>query len=629
MNLKIGFMSPSWNRSELIWNAENLPSINNNAVWLIFLDELGLGNRIKNYLEALNETVVTVKFDNSFAKENDNHFTLNPHNSENYDSLFQKLNLENASTVNIIHLGSFSNFDASFLDYPDDNIQYLSFYSLLFIAQAISRLNISQQVNVEVVSNHVHQVNGDEILSPKKLLILGPCGVIPKEIPNVRCFNVDLLSENINSSTGDKLLPNLIGEFDESNSDRLIAYRGNFRWIKKYDRVDVAKGVKGNVSSLLVKKNRVRQRGVYLITGGTGGIGLTIAKYLAKEFQAKLVLTQKSEIPEKSKWKKILAKDQVDDILKEKLELLIELEELGGEVIVFKADASNPKEMKNVMAGTKNIFGEINGVIHSAGIVNAGIIQAKEKISIQNVFAPKIDGTLILHDLIKDMNLDFFALCSSVTSIITPYAEIDYSAANAFLDSFAQYSNSSDKFFTVSINWSGWSEIGQLVKLKVLKGTEKWKEEALKNAILPEQGSEAFKLIMNSNFSQVAVSPESLENDDVKIDLQKLFNIAEQSIRETVEEKDVYIKETVNDKNKFNSTEDELLLIWKDLLGVDGITKTDNFFELGGYSLLAIQLISALRDSFHIDLGLEEIFNTSNLSEMADKINELTSIKVA
>lgn len=227
------------------------------------------------------------------------------------------------------------------------------------------------------------------------------------------------------------------------------------------------------------------------------------------------------------------------------------------------------------------------------------------------------------------MDLDFFALCSSVTSIITPYAEIDYSAANAFLDSFAQYSDSQNKFFTVSINWPGWSEVGQLVKLKALKGTEKWKEEALKNAILPDQGLEAFKQIMNTDFAQIAVSPEALENPAKEIDPRKLFSIAEQSFPDAVEEKDAHIKETAKDKNKFNSTEDELSFIWKDLLGVDGITKTDNFFELGGHSLLAIQLISALRDTFHIDLGLEEIFNTSNLSEMADKINELTSIKVA
>jgi NAD(P)-dependent dehydrogenase (short-subunit alcohol dehydrogenase family)/acyl carrier protein len=620
------FYIPGWKRIGFIYQNEPSSVFTEGTLWLIFLDSKNFGHPISNFLQERGQTVVTVIFGKSFSKENGNNFTIDPRDNGHYTDLFRELKSLNSKSVNIIHLGCFSREDDSCFEYQNDNIQYLGFYSLLFITQSISKLNISLPINIEIITSQVHQVTGDEILCPKKALLLGPCGVIPKEFSNINCFNVDLPIDDVASKLPKELIQKLIGEFDNTNIEHLVAYRGKFRWVKRFDQVELETNGEENLSSQLTKKGRIRQRGVYLITGGTGGIGLTIARYLAESFQARLVLTQKSELPEKSKWKEYLNKSHEDNILNQKLKRLIELEELGAEVLVFGAEVSDEEKMREVIVKTGNVFGEINGVIHSAGIVKAGIIPAKERDSIESVFAPKVNGTLILYDLVKEMKLDFFALCSSITSVITPYAEIDYSAANAFLDSFSQYSNSLDKFYTISINWPGWTEIGQLVNLKVLKGTEKWKEAALKKAISPKDGLEAFKLAINSNFSQIVVSPEPLDNSDLEIYPSQLIDAAVKNFEQSSEEINKSSKNFKDNlDNDISSIEEKLSLIWQDILGVKKINENDNFFDLGGHSLLAIQLISSIRKSFKVDIDLGVLFDVSSLKEMANKILDKVS----
>ncbi|HSD64177.1 MAG TPA: SDR family NAD(P)-dependent oxidoreductase, partial [Ignavibacteriaceae bacterium] len=326
--------------------------------------------------------------------------------------------------------------------------------------------------------------------------------------------------------------------------------------------------------------------------------------------------TQLSDIPPKNKWREIIRENHIDNALNQKLRKLIELEESGGTVTVYTAPVSDKKKMKEVIELVKNRYGEINGIIHCAGIVKPGIISAKEKGTIENVFLSKVEGTLILNDLAKDLHLDFFVLCSSTTSITTPFAESDYSAANAFLDVFAQYSNSVNKFYTLSINWPGWKEIGQLANLKMLKGTEEWKKSALDLAISPQEGLEAFKLALSSDLNQVIVSPESLENFSLKRTAS--------FIPETTQLDDIKIDDEENEKT---NVEENLALIWKDILGVMENGKDDNFFELGGHSLLAMQLISAIRKTFLVDLNLENILDEPTFSAICKKINELISLK--
>jgi acyl carrier protein len=139
------------------------------------------------------------------------------------------------------------------------------------------------------------------------------------------------------------------------------------------------------------------------------------------------------------------------------------MEEAGAEVLVFSADVANQEQMRNVVRQVKERFGTIHGVIHSAGVPGDGVIELKTREIADEVLAPKVRGTLILEELLRNEPLDFFVLCSSLTAFFGAAGQVDYTAANAFLDAFAHSRRTGGGVSTISINWDRWNETGMAV----------------------------------------------------------------------------------------------------------------------------------------------------------------------
>lgn len=141
-----------------------------------------------------------------------------------------------------------------------------------------------------------------------------------------------------------------------------------------------------------------------------------------------------------------------------------ELEELGAEVWVISADVSNFEEMQDVIAQVQEHFGQLNGIIHAAGFLGDSAIWRKTPERVESVLAPKVKGTLVLDALLKGVELDFFALCSSIAATQPLFGQVAHAGANNFLDAFAHYKTSADGTFVVSINWPVWQESGMEVE---------------------------------------------------------------------------------------------------------------------------------------------------------------------
>ena len=136
------------------------------------------------------------------------------------------------------------------------------------------------------------------------------------------------------------------------------------------------------------------------------------------------------------------------------------LEQFGAAVFVATADVADASQMREVVDQAKDRFGGIQGVIHAAGLINDSIIPLKSREAVDQVLAPKIKGTLVLDAVLRGEKLDFFVLFSSVSAISGPVGQVDYAAANAFLDAFAQQKAARDKTFTLAIDWGAWREVG-------------------------------------------------------------------------------------------------------------------------------------------------------------------------
>jgi acyl transferase domain-containing protein/acyl carrier protein len=611
------FYTASWKRTQF---PSDIVHASHPAFWLIIADRYGGGSRLKSKLEALGMSVALVRFGETCVRHADGSFELNPAGIEGYRELFLELERRTAGApIHIVHLGSLTREDEEAAQArPAD--QNFGFFSLLHIAQAMGELRTSIPTKIGVISNRLHSVTGEEDVAPAMATLLGPCGVIPREYPNIKCFNIDLPDSQPFERLPEEWLARIISEYAEEHASRVIAYRGRYRWERHFEPVKLNETPASRAPSGAPVIRRLRPGGVYLITGGTGGLGLAIAGYLAKACRPRLVLTKKSPFPKKSTWNKLAAAPETPAPLRKTITALLEIENRGAEINVLVAEASDREQMRTAVDEALAMYGTINGVIHAAGIVRAGLIQAKTRETADSVLAPKVYGTMVLFDLLKKVKPDFLVVFSSITSILTPYAECDYSAANCFLDAFSCFANDHGGFHTLAINWPGWREVGQLADLATLPGLEGWKQAALERAIMSKDGLEAFKRALNSDLTQVIVSPENL--DHLLRASEETFDPTEYLSR--VQPLDGAFRPPASRQHEAdqvtNPVQAALLKIWSSVFGFEQIGIDDNFIDLGGHSLLAMQIVSRIRSLYQIPFTLRDFFEISTIGQLSSVI---------
>jgi hypothetical protein len=192
---------------------------------------------------------------------------------------------------------------------------------------------------------------------------------------------------------------------------------------------------------------RFRTDGAYVITGGLGGLGRRLARWLVEHGARHVVLLSRRRPSE--------------NVLNE----IRALEEPGVTIAVESADVSDFQAMKAVLERIPSGL-PLRGVIHAAGALDDGVLMQQDWSRFRNVFAAKVDGAWNLHRLTRDLQLDFFVLFSSVASLFGSPGQANHSAANAFLDNLAHYRRTLG-LEGLSINWGAWSEIGAFAERNV------------------------------------------------------------------------------------------------------------------------------------------------------------------
>jgi acyl transferase domain-containing protein/acyl carrier protein len=560
------------------------------SCWVVFADPCGVGAQIVSRLESEGKFVINVMASEQFDKLGERVFALNPHHRGNYESLMKEIRALDKVPARIVHLWGVtpdvatpSNFDW----YTET--QGRGFYSLIYLAQVLGEYGLSDEVQIEVVTNHLQEVTGDESLLPEKATVLGPCKVIPQEYANIKCRVVDISLPAPGSADEERLAENLIGEFAASASEDLVAYRGRHRWLQIFEPVRVAE-----------EGPRLRDRGVYLLTG-MSDIDLALARYLAEAAHARLILLGDEALP--------LAEVQA-------------LEEAGAEVLLLKSDFTSREAVAEIVSQARARFGEINGVVHSASITSGGMIQLKTKEMVAPVFAPKVSGTLALQSALEGSDLDFFVVFSTSLALTGVFGQVDYCAANAFLDAFAHANTLSGKF-TVSIDWH-------------VPQWETWQEESL--ASVPEfqaqfaetraaygiklaEGVEVFRRLVSSSQPQVIVSTQDFQT---LVDEQQ--RAAGVSVLDQLQSSVTVTRTRTEADGDYvppqNEVEAAMAALWEELFGLQRLSVDDNFFELGGNSLLGIQLISRVRKDFQVELPLNTLFESPTAAGLAAAIEQ-------
>jgi amino acid adenylation domain-containing protein len=642
------FYIPSWKRFPI--PGEHARKILANSCWLLFIDDCGLGAQLDRLLEQETQTVVMVKTGSAFLKENHKQFTINPREESDYHTLFDELLRLEQVPDRIVHLwcvtpgGQGDSFRESRpVKHPDFlakafnpvgldrenviNIQYPGYYSLLNIARSLGKLGTRKNIQLAVVTNNMQEVTGGDGLYPGKATVLGPVKVIPREYGNIKCRSIDVdlpvIKPGRLNPRHNKAIKQLRDELISGCSETVTAYRGDYRWVQSIEPIRLETPRPGFPP--------VKEGGVYLLTGGLGGIGLVLAKHLAKKHHARLILTGRTILPPRHQWESFLANPDNDKTLAEKIRTIKTLEQEGKKVLVISADVSRREQMQPAITRAEEQLGPINGIIHCAGLPDGEMIQRRTAETSMNIFKAKLEGTLVLDAIFTDRKEKpaLFILCSSITSILSVIGQVGYCAANAFLDAFAHYRNALDanknndmnRMLTISVNWDRWKGIGIAniaeEKHKELTGGE------LPGGITGSKGIEAFDRIIGDNLPQVVVSTRDLKilpEQDQQLNVStNIKGLEKKPGTQILKPRPQLDSDYIPPRDETQRT---LVNMWSQFFGIETVGIRDDFFELGGDSLKALILLPKIHKELQVEIPITGFFDQPTIEKLSEYIDQ-------
>lgn len=480
---------------EVVWQPQSLPlstlPVKAPAVategrqWLIFADASGYGEALAAQLRQQGDitTLVYAGQEDRSANNEPNtegdtpYFRIDPTQGEDYKRLLAVL----PSLHGIVHLWS---LDIPSLDRVSDLIEnvQLNTGTLLNLLQAVVQLEMPTPSLWLVTSNAQAVRKDDRVVGVLQSPLWGMGKVIALEHPELNCVSIDLDREGFPDEQAQFLAAELRAASEFTRTARphesQVAWRNGTRYVARLKRYQ-----KHPPTS---PKMLIRPDATYLITGGLGGLGLLVARWMAEQGATHLVLIGRGQ-------PKPAAQQQLQEIAA-----------LGATVTVAQADVGIRSQVADVLAQIDKAY-PLAGIVHAAGVVDDGILLQQNWARFRKAFVPKVEGAWHLHTLTKEMPLDFFVCFSSSAGLLGNGGQANYAAANAFLDAFAHHRRRQG-LPALSINWDAWSEVGMAARLKQASSqsaTVGQDSSTLK--IAPEQGLQLFAYLLQQPSAQIAV----------------------------------------------------------------------------------------------------------------------------
>jgi acyl transferase domain-containing protein/thioesterase domain-containing protein/acyl carrier protein len=461
------FSAPCWRESTVDESNEPTPTR-----ILVLGDDGGIGHRVGAALSARGIEVVEVGLGDVFSRTSTHRYTLDSGRGKDaFSELFEMLREDGLTPELILHTWLLEAVGSGVSEATRaQEIQERGFFSLLALAQALGDEIVTERVTVEVLTSGLHAIEEGDEIEPDKATVIGPIRVIPKELPNVSCKSIDVTipterhhrwarrpgSEDRKAdSTASALADVVLSEARDDRSD-LIAYRGDLVERRsrrlRLDYESVALSTASEPDPLVPDR-------CYVLVGGLGGVGSVFTEYFARELRAQLVILQRSPIPPRGEWEAIIARGD-DRRLARRLQELIGLESQGAKVLVLQADVCDRFALDEAFEQATTQFGKIEGIINLAAHMNDGLLLEKLPADAEAVLGPKVLGTKNLYALAEQHGVPRLILFSSTSAIIGAAGQIDYAAANAFLDAFASRPPTGAGPRVISINWGVWNNLG-------------------------------------------------------------------------------------------------------------------------------------------------------------------------
>ena len=348
----------------------------------------------------------------------------------------------------------------------------------------------------------------------------------------------------------------------------------------------------------------------YLVTGGLSGLGLVVAQWMAEQGARHLVLIGRSAPSQDA------------------LETIRAMEQKGVQVVVALGDVADRVHLNEVFAKFGRALPPLAGVVHAAGIVDDGVLLHQDCDRFKKVLAPKMTGSWHLHELTRDLPLDFFVMFSSAVSLLGSAGQGSHVAACAFQDALAYYRRANG-LPALTIDWGPWAEVGAATRRAVsqslhVKGVQ---------SISSEQGLHVLENLLSANRTRVGYLAIDWEQYSERLPIEFKSALLSGLIRKrkTSAIKIEEPKSVLQELNQAPPAKRKQLLIEyvkSRALGVLGLESTQQLdlkqplSDLGLDSLMAVELRSVLGKDLGRSLSATLVFDYPTVATLSDYLAE-------
>ncbi|AFY58525.1 polyketide synthase family protein [Rivularia sp. PCC 7116] len=561
--------------------------------WLIFADSNGIGSALASLLEESGQKFLLVYPGEKYEICDEQKLQINPGKLADYQRLLQEVSCEK-----IINLWSLDSSSAQKTTIDSLHIdQHRNCGSLLYLVQALSLIhNVSSRLYL--ITQNAQPVEETNNFAISQAPVIGLGRVVAIEHPEIWGGIIDLPDADVGQTA--KIL---FEELWQSEYETEVAFRDEKRYVPR-----LIKSTNKNNNFKFSVPN-IESDATYLITGGLGGLGIELTKWMVEQGAQHLVL---------------VGRKSPNQTVKKQLQ---KLQQQGVEIEVFSADVSQEQQVNQLLADISPTY-PLRGIIHLAGVLDDGVLIKQDWQRFAKVMHPKVAGAWNLHSQTQNLPLDFFILFSSVASLLGSPGQGNYAAANSFLDALAHY-RKLQGLPALSINWSPWSQTGMAASLGSL-GEQRWATMGVK-VIVPQQGLQILRKIFNQSFTQVGIIPVNwskfFQHFTGNIEGSLLAKIAGNtqivnSLKPTVQQAEILqrLQNTAVNQRKAVLIEEikkEVAIV----LGLElsrQIEPQIGFFDMGMDSLMALQLKNILQVKLGCSLSSTLTFEYPNIEVLSD-----------
>ncbi|WP_379133793.1 SDR family NAD(P)-dependent oxidoreductase [Paenibacillus sp. sgz500958] len=594
-----------WEQDELRDCADTDPE----GACLILHDNQGIGEGISKSLRAVGCTVIDVLPGEHYQRINESTFTVTDA-PEDIGEFWR--NLSGRRISRMVHLASMT-FAGNVQTAEElEERLHKGMYHLFRWVQQMVRSRPEDQAEIVIVSAFAGDVSDVQYeVYPENGALFGLGKVIGWEYKSlkVRCIDID---QSADAGTIMRELRSRTGEY-------MTAYRAGVRYVQRLTKIP---------NSAMSPAVLLKEGGVYLITGGLGELGLQIARSLAQRANLTLAMLQRSPFPGREQWDGFQREGQDRKIIAT-IEAIREIEQSGSRVVCCNADVSDQAGLKEVIQNIKNKFGPIAGVIHAAGVMEGDLLGELDEGHFKEIVASKIQGTWLLHHVLKNDPLDFFVLFSSAITLVGGVGSGPYTAGNAYLNSFSAY-RSRMGHATLAINWPTWQsgDPGETGGVDV--------DKELFKVLTAKEGVEIFHYLLSNEVGEAYVGQLNERSSLLQLGNLLPFVLAD-SLRPKLAPgvnkpsagaavAALKLTSPVKLKGKtgshYSEIEQTIASAWVQVLGYEELDVNDNFFEIGGDSISITKVHSMIEAHYPGKLTVADLFSYSSISKIAGFIND-------